>query len=341
MEWLMTLRDPSRPGEFSFCRQGALFQPGPKAGLGISCLALKISSMLGCLDRFSADELEGWTEHISSFQSPSGRTAGYFEDDILLKELDGRAGWFRKDWAARRAETRQACAALMCTNSTPRFAISHLPDTAKKMKKYVRGLDWSQPWAAGSHASHMIFFLNLNARVFGQTEAKRLFLPVILEEIDRLQDPETGSWFSGRPPAEQVVNGAMKVITGYACLDKPFRHPERLIDTCLSAINDEHGCNNADIIHVLYHCGRYTSHRRQEIRDFAWKRLHTVRSFHQTDGGFSYFQGRAQTHYYGVRMSMGLPESDVHGTTLFVWALVMIGEILGFGSELGWKVPVT
>jgi hypothetical protein len=341
MSWLLSLRVPAHPGQFRFCREGATFHPGPRAGLGISCLALKICIMLGRLSVIQKDELDGWLEHVRSFQTSAGRTMGYFEDLQLLRVLDKRKGWFRLDWEIRRAETRQACASLLGAGAKPCFAISHVPRTPKEAVAYVRRLDWKEPWGAGSHVSHLLFFLKLNADFFHETSVRDELEPAILKELDSLHDPDSGSWFKGKPSMEQIINGAMKLITGYTIIGKPFRYPEKLIDTCLTAINDEHGCNHADIIYVLYQCSRMTSYRHQEIIDFARRRLDMIHPFHRTDGGFSFFPDKAQTNYYGVTMSKGLSESDVHGTTLFVWTLTMIGEILGFNSEYGWKVPIT
>ena len=52
-----------------------------------------------------------------------------------------------------------------------------------------------------------------------------------------------------------------------------------------------------------------------------------IAAHHNTDGGFSYNVGRAQKWYYGVPISKGLKESDIHGTVLLVWALAMISRV--------------
>jgi hypothetical protein len=340
-EWLAQMRVPDHPGWIRFCQDGALLEPAERVGLGISCLALKICVMLGLIPRLPQAELDGWVEHIRSFQTSSGHFAGFFEDPAVLRIADRRAGWFKRDEATRRAETRQACATLLSVDSSPNYPINRLPKTPGQVCEYIRGFDWSQPWGAGSHAGHLLFFYGLNARLFGQVEMADTLLPIVFAELDRLQDPETGSWYSHRPGPQQMVNGAMKVLTGYAVLDKPFRYPERLIDTCLAAANDEHGCDNADVVYVLHRCAHYTTHRRGEIRDYCMRRLETIERFRRADGAFSFFEGRAQTSYYGAPVSRGLAESDVHGTTLFVWTLTLIGDLLGYNQELGWRLPVT
>ena len=62
-----------------------------------------------------------------------------------------------------------------------------------------------------------------------------------------------------------------------------------------------------------------------------------IAAHHNTDGGFSYNVGRAQKWYYGVPISKGLKESDIHGTVLLVWALAMIFELLG-NESIRWRV---
>jgi hypothetical protein len=340
-QWLLSLSVPSHPGWIRFCSNGALLEPGEKSGLGISCLALKTCVMLGLASRLPDNDLRDWALHIKSFQTPEGRYVSFFEDPAVLAIADRNTGWFKRDVATRRAETRQACATLLSIGETPAHPISYLPKTPGEVRDYFRVLDWTQPWSAGSHAGHLLFFYGLNAKVFGESQAAEALLPVTFSEIDRLQDPETGSWYSRRPGPEQIVNGAMKILTGYAFLDKPFRYPERLIDTCLAVANDKHGCSNADVIYVLHQCARHTSHRKHEIEGYFQRRIKAIERFRRTDGAFSFFAGGAQTHYYGVPVSRGLPVSDVHGTTLFVWTLVMIGDLLGYNSGLGWQLPVT
>jgi len=340
-DWMDKLKISGHPGWICPCLNGALLEPGEQSGLGLSCLALKTCVMLGLTSRLAAGALEGWIKHIQSFQTPDGRFAGFFEDPAVLRITDKKAGLFKQDISTRRAETRQACATLLSVGAAPLLPVAHLPRTPHQVRRYIRKLDWAEPWGAGSHAGHLIFFYELNARVFGETATADELLPVVISELDRLQDPESGSWYSRRPAPHQVVNGAMKVLTGYAFLDKPFRYAERLIDTCLAVANDEQGCNNADVIYVLHQCRSYTSYRKGDILDYCTRRLKTIEHFRREDGAFSFFETGAQTHYYDVPVSRGLLESDVHGTTLFVWTLAMIGDLLGYNQELGWCLPVT
>jgi hypothetical protein len=302
-QWLMSLRVPGRPGWIRVSRRGGCLEPGERAGLGISCLALKTCWMLGLTPRLPLHELRGWIAHIQSFQRSRGRFAGFFEDRPVLRVADRNLGWFRRNVAVRRAETRQACATLLSVGGAPCYPVSRLPRTPDEVREYLAALDWSRPWEAGSHAGHLLFFYGLNAGLFPQASPDPSLLETGFGELDRLQDPETGSWHRHRPSAEQIINGAMKVLTGYAYLGEPFRYAERLIDTCLAAANDGHGCNHADAVYVLHRCAQATDYRRGDIEGFFADRLGMVLRFRREDGAFSFFPDGAQTTYYGVPIS--------------------------------------
>ncbi len=387
-DWLLSLRDEQHPGMFRFCRTGATFQPSLKTGLGTSSLALKVCYQINSLSRVKDSDLHRWTEYIKSFQrEPDGKFAGLFEDEELLKIPDKNAGWFKKDIKTRRAETRQACAALLCAGASPNFPVLCLPNSRPEVLKYLSSLPWvTNPGGAGSHTSHLVFFLKLNADFFGHRIAYEELLPFILEKLDSLQEQETGSWFRGNPSRgekitaamkiltpynligkllpnlkklyalqarkkgfwfignplrEQKITAAMKILTAYNLIGKPPQYVEHLIDFCLDADNDGDACRNVNILYVLYQCSRWTSYRINDTKAFAERKLAVIKNHRKNDGAFSFFPDRAGDNYYGARVSRGYPESDIHGTHLLVWALTLIGELLGFNKELGWKLPIT
>jgi len=336
--WFQTVRIPGHPGWVRYCTEGSLFEPGERAGLGLSCLALKLLHMLGMLSRLDTAERGRWLAHIQSFQTASGRAAGYFEDEAVLRVVDR---WWRKDWGVRRAETRQACAALLSAGSQPLTPLPVLASTPRQVRRFVRRLDWRNPWAAGSHAGHLMFFLHANATSFGSAAARDSLLPALLEELDSLQDAETGCWGVGNPSPARLINGAMKVITGYDFAGIPFSHPERLIDFALSLANERDACHHADIVYVLHQCSRASPHRQSEVRAFAVSRLEQLVPFRKEDGGFSFNKEGTGRTYYGLPIGQGRPVSDIHGTTLFVWTVVMLADLLEWRDRLAWRLPVT
>ena len=105
----------------------------------------------------------------------------------------------------------------------------------------------------------------------------------------------------------------------------------KLIDYCLGTNPSSEGCDLVDVVYVLYMCQKQTNYRKSEIVTYL-KDLISIIYLHFFPNlyGFSYFLNKSQTHYYGVKISKGLNTPDIHGTTLLVWALSMILEIIEF-----------
>jgi hypothetical protein len=301
-------------------------------------MGLKLMCILGLFERFTPEECNQWITHVQAFQTLSGLSAGYFEDRALLRHLDN---WWKKDWPVHRAETRQACTALMSVGAWPKIAAPRIAQTPEEVNNYLQVLNWDNPWAAGSQMSHLVVFLHLNATRFGQMKAQDKLIPLILEAVNLLQDPQTGCWGAKDASPSQRVNGSMKVITAFSFLKKPFPYADRLIDYTLSQSNTSDGCHNVDLIYVLHSCSKITQHRQEEIRRFAADRIESIRPFRKADGGFSFFMQGTGTTYYGVQVAQGKHVSDIHGTYLFSWTLSMLADILGWREQLGWNLPVT
>ncbi len=351
MHWLKCLQDSSNPGYFKLCRDGAIVTPSHNKGLGFSCLALKIAYTLDSMNQFSSSQVEQWADYIKSFQiADYKRFSGFFEDSGLVNAVDGLKfgrfylkGPFKfiKNVDVRRAETRQACASLHCIGKSARHPIKSIPHDANEARKYVHSLNWNQPWASGSHFSHLVFFLKYNADHFGMHDEYENIIPVLWEEVDKFLDNKTGCSFSGRCSDFQKINGTMKIFTSYATVKRPPNYPEKLIDFCLSVSQVNNGCHVLDILHVVHYCAKYSDYRRDDIKQFAEQQMKDVLKFRKNDGAFSFFPNKSQTNYYGQKVSRGLCESDIHGTHLFTWALTLIAELLEDFKEIPWKIPVT
>lgn len=377
--WLEMLYKPDHPGQLKFCLKGNIIEPSPTTGLGASALALKLAYQIGLWDQLDVSTRAAWVDHIRSFQEPE---IGYFEDQAFLIPADYIAGksWYtrnqsriyrklglktdigdrgikfdeikttdlkKKDKAVRRAESRQAAAALMAAGSVPSFPFTHIPTESEAIVRYLDRLPWYwNPWHSGSHTAYLVFALKMNAEFFEQRAQFEALLPIVFSYLDRIQDTETGAWFKGswlprKVPLNQQVNGAMKVLTAYRLMNMPFHRPERLIDLCLMAFDDRDACHSVDLIYVLHECAQLTSHRLAEIHEFAKILLTRIKRHLKADGALSFFPDWANTTYYGVPISRGLPESDVHGSHLLVWAATLCVSLLGYQDQLGWRMPIT
>ena len=94
------------------------------------------------------------------------------------------------------------------------------------VEQYLNQYDWSMPWNAGAQFSSLC--------VYSQTQNYEIKKKLI-EFIITLADDETGSYFSDLPKNNrEIINGAMKVISGLDWLQEEIHYPEKLIDYCLS-----------------------------------------------------------------------------------------------------------
>lgn len=342
LSFMEKMKYPDSPGRYRYSLTGDLYDHAIRWNVGASVFALKIYYTLGIEIN---DEISAAAEFIRSFHDGAGRI---FSPFIRKKSFVRNIKHCLKthdlgnifNTAYIRAETRQCCSALLLYDELPRiFPIRHL-GSPEEIDTFLGRLDWSRPWHAGSHFSHIMFFLNLAYRTHRLTRDQfNLLTDHAVLWVNRLHDPESGGWIQGTAGPEERINGAMKVITGLVAVDKPaFPGPEELIDLCLSCANDDHACGNFNIIYVLHYASKLTGHsyRQSDIEAFALKRLHRYFDYyHPAYKGFSFYPGRANDIYYGAKITRGHNEPDIHGTSLLLWGIAIILQILDLEKEFG------
>lgn len=350
--FLIQMKGHERKGFYHYSFSGDI-RKDEVWGLGNSVFAAKIYCMLGKLTHELTTDMTGfirsfqkrdghiYDEHID--RSPSIRRLSSYARRI--KPRDFFHELMRREEETKRAETRQSFAALRCLGSRPDKPFLSIPYTRGEMTDYIHRLNWDEPWGAGSHINHLVFFLRQNECMFRVHE----------EDVEELIDhtflvantfrQEDGAWYKHdrNIPIYQKINGCMKMVLAFEAAERDEIGMENeMIDLCLSAINDEHACNNFNIICVLYYCQKRTDYRKDEIKEYCRKRLELFADFYWPEyGGFSFHRGRANDFYYGARVSEGRAEPDIHGTVLFLWGIVLISDILGFREELGLSFPIT
>lgn len=344
-EFIASLRHPDT-GRYNYSLTGDRISNSLQWGLGQAVFVSKVCYMLDILEENNRNELINF---INSFQNADGSIS---DPEIeRLSRLRRLANAIRNrninnifNEQTKRAETRQAFAALRCLEGRPEIPYENIPYTEADIEKHILSFNWRHPWDAGSHVSHLLFFLNNNRRLFNlHTNDADGLIEYALDITNRYQQKD-GAWYApGELPVYQKVNGAMKIMTAYEAAERnDFDNPEGLIDLCLSTINDGHACNNFNIVCVLYHCSRKTGHRKAEIESYYLNRLKLYREHYWPDhGGFSFFKRKANDIYYGARISKGLAEPDIHGTVLFLWGIVLIADFLNIRKDLGLRIPFT
>ncbi len=322
---------------------------GELLSLGFSCYAMKIYYMTSEWDKLSKEEKEEWVCFINSFQAKNNLfPENSFIDPYLIdsyknldtkEELkyliksvlnfspfhsyDGKKTTLLK---SVNAETKQAVSTLHEIENSNNYKIENVYSDKNKLNKYLDSLDWSTPWTSGAQFASIC--------VLSRTQGYQLenFLD---EYITKMVDINTGSYYSKYPSDNrEIINGAMKVISGLDWLEIPIHEPNKLIDFCLENQPILEGCDIVDFVYVLYKCSKQTGYRKKEINDLFGTFLKEIEKLYiEKDGGFSYFHKKAQTHYYGVQITEGLNEADIHGTTLCLWAILMILDSLEIMNE--------
>ena len=343
-KFLEELRGNKIPGFFHYSLTGDLYKESIKWGLGNTVFAVKVYYTLGLLDELPKKDKACIMDFIKSFQKEDGtiydplvRRKSFVMNFLLRsKELDF-SNIFGKQTIV--AETRQSISALKLLEEKPDIAYRKFPKQREEIEEYLAKLNWQRPWGAGSHFSHLVFFLK-NSNL----ENKEELIDSAIDWVNGLQNLKDGSWYQGNPNLQQRINGAMKIITGLKVTDKMnFHYSKKLIDLCLSAKNDSHACDNFNIVYVLHYASQkaVNNYRIDEIKKFAINRLAVYRSYYfPENGGFSFLPHRANVYYYGAKISKGFNEPDIHGTVMFLWGISIIAQILGIDKELEFREQI-
>jgi hypothetical protein len=341
-QFLRRLKIGDQPGRYAPCQRGATLV-GREMALAWSCFALKTLHTLGRWETSSREQREEWVDFIQDFQRSDEE--GAFEDPpemahlrkspglvASLLGLIGRGPWRPEPRSILLAETKQAIATLAEVNETPVRPFRGFPITPAGVREWLDRLDWSKPWGAGGQSAGLAVFIVTEApRFLAERDATEL-RETCRAFFDNLADPETGAYFRGTPPAHgELVNGAMKVLMALDWLDVPIHYPEKLVATTLAAPPKSDGCHLVDAIYVL-HRALAKNGADAKARAYCLETFEALRRHEHDEGGFSFYERRAQTNYYGVPISRGLDEPDIQGTCLLAWAAAMIWQLVEPGS---------
>lgn len=335
-------------GYYKYSCCGDLYDESKDWNIGSSVYALKIYYTL---DVEKNQDIIDTANYIRSFYHNDGQ----IYDDFIHKKSFIRniaSSLKHKRWANilnqqyKRAETRQAYSSLILYNELPKDIVLDIPKSENDIDKFLSSLNWEEPWGAGSHFSHLMFFYKLghHAKLIDSIQYDK-YVNHSLEWINKLRHSKDGGWYKGTQEDRLIINGAMKIITGLIAVDKVnFDYAQQLVDTCLRSTNDEHACDNFNIILVLNYASKLLdrNYRQKEIEEFAINRLVKYKAHYKKEqGGFSFFPFASNSIYYGAKITKGINEADIHGTVLFLWGIAIVSQILGIEKDIGFKEFMT
>jgi len=350
-DFLESLKKPENNYSFFPAKKG-LTHYGSTLDLGFSCYGLKLKHITNKYNNLNDDQKDSWIEYINSFQtSDSDYIKNLYIDPQYINAINNfNIGLSSKhmlkkllttlrvkeyetldDFIMRslRAETKQAIATIEEAGYKSKFIYRDLIDNEGFIIDFLKNQNWRSPWMAGAQFANMSLFLSQL-----QDEIKKDHIKDMVNFIDELCDPSTGAYFvNPKPSNRELINGSMKVISGLDWIDRKINYPEKLIDLCLSSNISHDGCDLVDVVYVLFKCSNQTLYKKSEIAKYIYDLLEIISlHFYQNEGGFSYFLGKSQTDYYGVKITKGTNNPDIHGTLLLTWALSMIVQMLEIES---------
>ena len=342
-KWLTSLMSPYESGRFLFCTRGSTVPVEGHHALMPTCFAMRIAWQIGLWQQWPEEQRIACVKFVQSFQTPEG----YFEDPWLAKNVRinlkdiirlgvGRVSWrtlSNRFKANRRAETRQAAATLLMVDSLPLYPMPQELSNEEDAELYIDSFDWSNPWSAGSHLSHQFFMYSVNTQYYGMRNDN--IIRALLRALAQYYHSDTGCWYADDTNDTFKINGAMKVYSGLQWCDNIFPDDGcALLDFALAQPFECDGCSFMNRLYVISQARRKDNmeYRYEDINKIAIKAFNKIMQFCIEDGAFSFFPGKAQTSYYGARVSRGFAVSDLHGTAMFVWAAALCLDFLENGK---------
>lgn len=320
---------------------------GSDLKLGFSCYGLKINHML---NNPLNESFEHWGDYINSYQNEVGEFIDNsyvyhmkkYNYESSLKEITKSVlNLFGNSYTTKktllkdtiRAETKQSISSLRELGLSNRILYSAFPYDLNKFEKYLNSLNWSKPWASGAQFAALSVFITTQLQDKNIQDNLKHYL---IQFANLISDKSTGTYFIGNiKNREEMINGAMKIITGLDWLDGEIIYPNELIDFCLKKKPLHEGCHVVDSVYVLWKCSQQTNYRKKEIINYLLEIIEIIDLHKFEQSGFSYYLNKSQIYYYGMKITKGYNTPDLHGTLLFLWSLTMINDICEIG--LDWK----
>lgn len=321
---------------------------GNELKLGFSCYGLKYMYMCNEWNNISLEDQNSWIKHITSFQKNDSKfPKNYFIDDFYIKHLnkfkikknskelvktilnflnvksyDSKNQYKMK---SVNAETKQAISTLHEINYSNYKTLGLEFDNNNEMLNFLNNLDWSKPWSSGAQFSSLCVYSSTQ-NSYDKNE--------LIKFVNSLVQTDSGFYYSNEPNnIREIFNGAMKIISGLDWLNCEIHYPKKIIDFCLNNRPIFEGCDFVDYIYILNRCIKQTHYRKREVINLFYEISSKMDLlYHRSVGGYSYFEGKSQTHYYGVQITNGLNTPDIHATLLCNWGNILILDTM---EEIG------
>ena len=221
-------------------------------------------------------------------------------------------------------ETRQNLQALSHIDADPGFSNIASYRLIEKIRfllmTFEDNFSFRNPWNDLAQLSHIAFLLKDSLQ---PSELKAKIDQIVNKIIPLSKDCHRPNRFE--------VNGLMKIIMMYNSVNAELPYILRstagsiLRSIDLSCVPNE-GC---DVTNLLIIYSGLFSHLSDSDKSMVLVNserylLPLLLRRRNEDGGFTFFENRCQTHFYGLKVARSANVSDLHGTLMAVWGISLL-----------------
>jgi len=343
IEWQASLYDPEVGGWY-FSRSGQQNEGFlPDVESTIAALGFwQESGMLG--DKTFFEATPDWLrKRIGEFVYPLQAEDGYFYHPQWGREIGG----IRKSRdlgtgirLLRVAGLEPKYPSPVGGSNTKELDLSLAPEHFRSVENFEHYLDTefdfvNNAYVAGSYLSSGIGEVRTYGELLGAD-----FVGMIIERLDKAQNPETGLWHPTLSYAG--TNAVHKISKIYNWNGRRMSLVDKMIESTMKVIFTEEQCSSSvALMNIWYVLGSLLENKKKfarsgemsveeavaKIREFApagiLETARQIKAFKAPDGGMSAGLAHCQPHVYGAPAAMpGSDEGDVNGSACASSALV-------------------
>ncbi|MED5433268.1 MAG: hypothetical protein VYB52_00295 [Candidatus Neomarinimicrobiota bacterium] len=324
--YILSLKDPEEEGFI-------LQQQYNQSTIMSSAFSILTLELIDCLNKI---DIKAEASHISSYQD---RSSGLIIDPKLnfdnsnLEDLEKNYIHYQT--------TAFSISALDALGFSPRNKLVFLDAFRgkEKIKEFFEKIDWNNPWHESNKIMFLLQFFSYEYLRMDNRQSLNI-IHVILDQLDHLQDPETGLWGTQFKASSFIaMAAAYHFLIYYKYFDRPINFSER-IATSVFQLQMKDGlyhpfggggaCEDLDAIDVLSKVAKNNDSNFYKSLDRSYNAI--LKNYNK-DGGFCWAKRPGFPILFGLKYLN--PSSELFNYQMFKWVLKnnIAGTFLPFLRE--------
>ena len=310
--YILSLKNPEEEGFI-------LQQQYNQSTIMSSAFSILTLELIDCLNKI---DIKAEASHISSYQD---RSSGLIIDPKLnfdnsnLEDLEKNYIHYQT--------TAFSISALDALGFSPRNKLVFLDAFRgkEKIKEFFEKIDWNNPWHESNKIMFLLQFFSYEYLRMDNRQSLNI-IHVILDQLDHLQDPETGLWGTQFKASSFIaMAAAYHFLIYYKYFDRPINFSER-IATSVFRLQMKDGlyhpfggggaCEDLDAIDVLSKVVKNNDSNFDKSLDRSYN---AILENYNKDGGFCWAKRPSFPILFGLRYLN--PSSELFNYQMFKWVL--------------------